>query len=315
MRALAAIVLVVSLQAACAADRSNEPPTPSNTWDASVLTVLTWNIWMMPRFTFQSPENTRRAAAIADVLAEQDADILCLEKAFDGSARKVIAARLHGKYPYMFGPINRRFGLKVNGGVWVLSRIPLTGYREIEFHKAIGIERLSRKGAMFLSGSFGNQPFILIVTHLEGEEGAVFTTSHQMVRDAQVEQIAHDLLTPPPKHGILVVIAGDFATPRLKPGSATEESEPYKNMLAKLQALNGPGYRITLDDNRAVNTLAQSNSGRTDELDYVLMRDNGVAIQTSWERRILRKSDWDGEGNRPDLSYRYTVVATIRAHK
>src|SRR5438445_89727 len=133
----------------------------------------------MPGFTFQSPANKPRAAAIADVLSNQDVDILCLEKAFDGGARKVIAERVHTKFPYIFGPANRKLGLKINSGVWVLSRIPLCGYREIQFNKSVGIERFSRKGAVFLTGSIAGKRFILIATHLEGEEGPIFTESHQ----------------------------------------------------------------------------------------------------------------------------------------
>jgi hypothetical protein len=45
---------------------------------------------MMPWFTFQSPRNKDRAAAIAAELLKLDFDILCLEKAFDGGARDVL---------------------------------------------------------------------------------------------------------------------------------------------------------------------------------------------------------------------------------
>ena len=183
------------------------------------------------------------------------------------------------------------------------------GYREIEFHKAAGIERFSRKGAIFLTGSIAGKNFVLIATHLQGEEGPVFTESHQRVRDTQVGQIRDELLTPPPSAGVPIIIAGDFATPRLKAGSITEESQPYKDTLAKLQVRNGSEHRITLNDERTVNTLAESNTGRTDELDYILIRDNGANVHAIWERRIFRKSGWDKKQNRPDLSYRYAVAA------
>src|SRR5882724_11918094 len=70
------------------------------------LKILTWNIWMMPWFTFQSPHNQERARAIAEEILKLDYDILCLEKAFDGGARAVLSKALGGRYPYRYGPAN-----------------------------------------------------------------------------------------------------------------------------------------------------------------------------------------------------------------
>ena len=60
-----------------------------------------------------------------------------------------------------------------------------------------------------------------------------------------------------------------------------------------------------------MNTLADSNTGRTDELDYVFLRTNGTDVSGAWERRIFRRKGWDCKWDRPDLSYRYAVVATF----
>lgn len=271
---------------------------------------------MMPVWTFQSPSNKSRAAAIADVLSRQDVDIICLEKAFDSGARKVIARRLRAQYPYIFGPANNGFfSIRINSGVWVLSRIPLTGYRTIKFKKSPNlVEWFSRKGAISLIGIVGGKNFMLIATHLAGEETPYFTVSHQKVRDAQVQQIADELLSPLPALGMPVIIAGDLATPRYTHGPGSEQTQAYINTLRRLQARNGPEYRITLEDNRIVNTLAEDNTGRTDELDYILVQDNGATVEGQWERRIFRKNGWDSKFNRPDLSYRYAVIATLTVH-
>jgi endonuclease/exonuclease/phosphatase family metal-dependent hydrolase len=275
--------------------------------------LLTWNIWMMPVWTFQSPSNKSRAAAIADVLSRQDVDIICLEKAFDSGARKVIAQRLRAQYPYIFGPANNGFfSIRINSGVWVLSRIPLTGYHAIKFKKSPNlVEWFSRKGAMSLTGTVDGKTFVLIATHLAGEETPYFTVSHQKVRDAQVQQIVDELLRPLPAVGVPVLIAGDLATPRYTQGASSEQTQAYMDTLRRLEARNGPEYRITLDDDQKVNTLAENNTGRTDELDYILLRDNGATIDGGWERRIFRKDGWDSKLNRPDLSYRYAVIATL----
>ena len=65
------------------------------------------------------------------------------------------------------------------------------------------------------------------------------------------------------------------------------------------------------DDNRWRNELAADNTGRTAELDYILVRDNGVDLQVDWDRLIIRNSRWDGPRCREDLSYRYAVSARI----
>src|SRR5262245_5760540 len=70
------------------------PPDPGR------LKVLTWNIWMMPALTFQSPKNHKRAAIVAEEILKQDFDILCFEKAFDAGAREVLWRLLRSRYPH-----------------------------------------------------------------------------------------------------------------------------------------------------------------------------------------------------------------------
>lgn len=63
------------------------------------LTILTWNIFMMPGFIHESPGNEERARAMVEELRSVDADILVLEKAFDGGAREVLQKGLAGRFP------------------------------------------------------------------------------------------------------------------------------------------------------------------------------------------------------------------------
>ena len=85
-------------------------------------------------------------------------------------------------------------------------------------------------------------------------------------------------------------------------------------MVALLHAENGADYRVTLEDNQEVNTLADSNSGRRDELDYVFLRANGNDISGCWERKVFRRKGWDREYYCSDLSYRYAVEAVFTFH-
>ena len=167
--------------------------------DPARVKVLTWNIWMMPWFTFQSPHNRERAAVIAQELLKLDLDILCFQKAFDSGARDVLWEALRTRFPNQYGPANSGFSLKVNSGVWILSRMPLTELGEIQFRDCAGIECFSRKGAMLLHGEFEGHPFQIAATHLQGESGNEFTEANQQIRNKQMMQIRDDLLARHPE--------------------------------------------------------------------------------------------------------------------
>jgi endonuclease/exonuclease/phosphatase family metal-dependent hydrolase len=286
--------------------------TSCQTTSPPCLKLLTWNIWMMPPWTGQSHCNERRARAIATELLRQDFDIVCLEKVFDGGARRVLEKALDARYPCRYGPANSSLSIKpVNSGVWVLSRFPLRCYREIEFRDCAGIECFSRKGAIRLGGDFLGHPFYIVATHLQGEEGPNSTPEHQLVRNKQMEQINRELIGSVNDPHAPVFICGDFATPRYDDEDPPQETSGYRFMIQTFCGTNGPSDRITLDDNSWRNDLADDNSGRTAELDYILIRTNGVALQAEWTRLIMRHMGWDGHTCRQDLSYRYAVEASI----
>src|SRR5690242_1020793 len=95
------------------------------------LKILSWNIWMMPQWIDESPKNEARASAIATELLRFDFDLIVFVKAFDGAARNILQKSMNARYPYHYGPLIDG-SVKLNGGVYVLSRIPVTFVREIE---------------------------------------------------------------------------------------------------------------------------------------------------------------------------------------
>lgn len=295
-------------------DRSTEPRESSIPLgrNARGLSILTWNIWMMPEWTFQSPHNAKRAAAIADEVSKLDLDIVCFEKVFDDVARHVLVTMLGNQFPYRYGPANNwSFSLLLNSGVWVLSRIPLNNYQEIEFDDSASWDSFARKGAMFLEGIYEGHPFQLIATHCQGDDTPLYRPDHQRVRDLQVDQLARQLLMPNARPGVPMFFCGDFSTPRCDPANQALESAGYRHLITTLGAENGTALRITLDDNLSHNDLATDNTGRTDEMDYILIRSNGSALESERDRLILRHGGWDRDGNRVDLAYRYAVRAAI----
>jgi hypothetical protein len=262
---------------------------------------------MMPEmFPWLSPQNVERARAISLELLRRDYDILCFEKAFDRAAREVIVDALGRRYPYRYGPLNDG-GLLLNGGVWVLSRIKLGGYRAIEFRESIGFESACRKGAMLLFGKIESQWFQLIATHLQGDDRSGYVSSRQQIRDAQMRQIVDELIRPHGRPDLPLFLCGDMSTPRLTTGLLRRETKPYREMLALFEAENGPEFRATLDDSKRHNDLATDDTGLVQELDYILVRRSSSQISGRWVRELIRHPGWDQRREHNDLSYRYAV--------
>ena len=286
--------------AGCCAQLPAAIPASTAKRDPKTLQILTWNIFMMPPISFQSPSNQRRAAAIADELAKLDYDILCLEKVFDGCAQETLEAALGARYPHRFGPANDGFSLKSNSGVMVFSKIPLGDYRELEFDDKTDVEVLSRKGAIMLSGSIADHRFHLVATHLQGDDAPYYRPEHQKVRDRQLLQIA-ELVEQHADPDATLFLCGDLSTPRDNPS--------YRRLLRLLELENGPEQRITLHDDKSVNDMAQDDTKRKAELDYVLVRAKS-RVTGRWVRHVIRHDGWD-DGGRKDLSYRYAVGGTF----
>jgi endonuclease/exonuclease/phosphatase family metal-dependent hydrolase len=273
-----------------------------------VLKVLTWNIFMMPEWVGESPNNKGRAAAIAEVLLERDFDILCLQKVFDGAARAILEKALAGRFPHSYGPANNSGSICLNSGVLVLSRYRLTDYQAIEFQECGSIECFSRKGALLVSGTCGATPFRLVVTHLQGEDGTTFTTENQEIRDAQMAEIRDRLITPHLEPHVPFVICGDFGTPRFA-DACGDETLSYRKMLATLGVDEISEALITLDEQD--NALAASVTGRKNEVDYIFVRKNGFELNVRRERWVFKRGGWDPTAQRTDLSYHYAVSAEL----
>lgn len=310
--------LAASAAAACASAPPILPVTHPDprVYDAcrgrtpSTFSILTWNVFLMPGWTYESPRNEPRAAAIGATLLDHPFDVVCLQKVFDESARAVLNGVLAERYPYRYGPANPS-KLKLSSGVWLLSRHPLDDYQEIQFGECSSVECFSRKGALLVSGTCGSTPFRLITTHLQGEEGPRFTEKNQRIRAAQMLEIRDRLITPHLEPNVPFVICGDFGTPRLD-DTQCRETDAYRGMLSSFEAENGAALRVTLDDDVRNNQLARDNTGRKNELDYVLLRKNGYPVAIERTRHVFRRGGWDdSRSERTDLSYRYAVSAKL----
>ena len=243
------------------------------------LTILSWNIGMLPVLDIIK-ESDERIQAIATVLRDKEYDIIVFQEAFTLSARKVISQSLHDQYPFAYGPVNKSFfSLRVNSGIWILSKIPLKIRKEIEFTVSAGFDGLARKGAVLLDGLFYGTTFQLIATHLQDD------TYPQLIREQQLTEIYEKLVEPFSQADVPQIICGDF-------NIDDKVVANYKGMLSLLDAEDGEitgTSKITFDD--VFNDVFKSPHPDPRKIDYVLTR-NAHLIQRINEKVEILKSKW-----------------------
>jgi endonuclease/exonuclease/phosphatase family metal-dependent hydrolase len=225
--------------------------------DLRPLKVLSWNIYMLPAYAFETQAKYKRGRGISEELLKMDYDIIVFQEAFHATVRGLIARRLAEKYPYQYGPGNNKPSVKGNSGIWIVSNIPLCNRHEIRFRQKTGTDALARKGAMLLEGCWYGHPFQIIGTHLQASAPYHF-------RKAQFMQLHKELLSPHQKKRVPQFICGDLNT-------CDKNKEEYNEMLSILQAEN----EAFPDD-----CGGTSSSGRI--IDYVLARNtDGLSVTLS----------------------------------
>jgi endonuclease/exonuclease/phosphatase family metal-dependent hydrolase len=259
------------------------------------LRILSWNIAMLPLFEVLYSSD-QRAKAIAKVLKGEEYDVIVFQEAFSPVSRRIIYSELGGLYPNQYGPANARPGLKINSGLWVLSKMPLSIIQEIEFRDCGGIDRLSRKGALMLEGSVNNMNFQIIAPHLHSDE------SIQLIRSSQLKEIYENLIRPYSDPEIPQIICGDFNIDR-------NHTERYQEILDILGCEDGAlSGEVKITFGFATSSINFETDNHPRQLDYVLTR-NSSAIQRI-QRRVSVLSDyWCKNSN--SLSDHYGVEAVI----
>ncbi len=239
------------------------PDNPTRATNPLQVTILSWNIAMLPIFDFVH-SGKDRATSIGDALQSKDYDIIVFQEAFSSIARRAIYQKLHTLYPYNYGPANANAALKINSGIWILSRIPLSIIREYKFSDCQGFDCISKKGAILLEGQCNDQTFQIIGTHLESDD------SDLSVRMAQLNELYNNIIRPFSNPDIPQIICGDFNTDR-------ELTEQYLNMLKILNCEDGNlsgDEKITFGF--PINKKVQKAIEKPRQLDYILTKNSDV---------------------------------------
>ncbi len=228
--------------------------------EGNSLKIISWNIFMLPRFAMRSGQ-LKRASEIVNVLKDEEADIIVFQEAFDTSARGIIREGLSSYFPHESGDPPKNIFWKTNSGIWVLSKIPFMIIRNIYFINGKGPDSLACKGAILIQSEKNGFPFQLMGTHLQSDFGG---KNSQKIRQLQCEQIRKELLEPYAEEGVPQLLAGDFNT-------IHHESENYEQMLNTLQAkqfaLDGE-HSFSYD--HTTNDLIKGEKDKPQLIDYFL---------------------------------------------
>lgn len=229
------------------------------TFKQEKLKILSWNIAMLPFLELYYSRN-ERTKAIAAALLEEDYDIIVFQEAFSSVARRKIYKILCEMYPFQYGPANAWLGLKINSGLWILSKISLSFKREIKFSSSKGLDLFSRKGAILLEGSLNDLKFQIIGTHLVSDE------SDQSVREKQLREIYDNLIAAYSDPEIPQIICGDFNIDR-------SIKQNYRTMLDILDYVDGNlSGSTTVTFGFPYDTLNNESSTKPRQIDYILTR-------------------------------------------
>lgn len=265
--------------------------TPSDS-----LSVLSWNIFMLPPPLFYSSQ-LQRADSIGEAIMASGADVVVFQEAFMGKAREIIANRIASLYPYHTGKPDGGGFLRFNSGIWVVSKYPLEKIKFIRYRHKAGFDFFSGKGALLVRVCHPDREIYVVGTHTQ-------SAGYQGIRFNQYKQIKEQLY-PLLDESEPLIVAGDLNTDR---SSKVDYEEMIKIFgLAEGEAEPDEAHSY----NGEKNDLARKYFGpEKSKLDYILSRKTAKIKHTGSRVKVYRASLPMGGGFQ-DLSDHYAVFSTF----
>lgn len=272
-----------------------EPPA-----DNDKLSILTWNVYMLPRLVFHTGQ-LERARAIVDQLKDQNYDIVVFQETFDNKSRKIIWNGLKEKFPYQSGDPKHKHFYKVSTGIFIISKLPLEVIDDIYFSVCGGTDCYAVKGAVLVKVTKNNHTVQIIGTHLQSADGKKMTG--QQIRKIQYEEIKEKLMIPHSEPGVPQFFVGDLNTSK-------DDKKSYDQLLATMEVEDGDitgGNQFSAVGGK--NDLDISPNDKPHLIDYILCRRNGGFVSFTQRCVKIFQERWSKDHN--DLSDHYAVLAEI----
>ena len=228
------------------------------------LKLLSWNIKMFPAPYGWLLNRNQRANNIIQLLKESSSyDAIFFQEAFSGSIRKKIYEALKYIYPFQVEPKDEASFYRINSGLWVISKLPITLKDDVIFSKVRETDGLASKGAKLYTINKGGILFNIINTHLQSD----YKDKYDDIRQHQYLEIHEKLIFGKITNDPLILIGDlNIANPK-----------KLNKMLLQLNLKNGP----------LLGKLKHSLVGRGKKLvDYILIDDRNLKFK-SIKRKII----------------------------
>jgi endonuclease/exonuclease/phosphatase family metal-dependent hydrolase len=289
---LTLLALLFSLQAISAPEENAVNDT------AKQISILTWNIKMLPRgATFLKHHPIKRARIIPEILLKESADIIVFQESYDGKAVRMIRKRLKEMYPYCEGLQNRKIiTYKRAGGVLIFSKYPLKELESIKYTWLEGIDKMAAKGALLVEVKHPVKTFQLLGTHMEAG-------GSQELKSSQYKE-AGELLRRHEKTGVPQFACGDFNTRKI-------DSVLYPRLMNSLQMEDGDiCTELKCTSDHALNDMYNYDPNKRNLIDFVFFKSNGLQPVTTTRSVMRYEKQWSKKHK--DLSDHFAVFLKMR---
>ncbi len=280
--------------------KTTEAQTNDTTTDKDKLSILTWNVYMLPRLVFHTGQ-IKRAQAIVEQLKDQNYDIIVFQEAFDNKSRSILWNGLKGNFPYQSGdPMHKHF-YRVSTGIFIVSKLPLKVVDNIFFSECGGSDCYAVKGAVLVKVTKNNHTVQIIGTHLQSADGRKM--SGQQIRHMQYEEIKTKLMIPNAEPGIPQFFVGDLNT-------AKDDTKNYEQLLSSMDVEDGDiagGNQFSAVGGK--NDVDINVNDKPHLIDYILCRRNGCKINFTQRCVKIFQQYWSKDHK--DLSDHYAVLAEV----
>lgn len=234
---------------------------------AQSLTVLAWNIFLLPDLLVLDEAKLARAAQAAQRLKTSDADVLVLSELFHDAASLLVLDQLKESYPFRTGVLAAAHSPFVagrltfeSGGVVILSRHPLEGIAETVYSQAAGLDRFTRKGALYAQVNKNGKRYHVFATHTQANK------SNHAVRRSQFEELSAFMTSRRISADEPVILAGDLNVDFFETGKFEDVMGLLGTTSLAFQKGEQPEFTYSPD----LNPLAAVAYTKNELLDYVL---------------------------------------------
>ena len=260
------------------------------------LRILSYNIKMLPRFIKREHHYPlKRAPLIPAYIKEENPDIVVFQEAFDGKAVHILRKLLKAQYPYIIGPLNKKAGFKINGGVLICSKYPLKQLGAVQYSQCNDFDCWARKGVLLVEVNDGKHIFQIAGTHMNGGGSVALKTSQYREMGNLVKQFA--------RPGVPQFCVGDYNTSNLEP-------QYYNVLIKEMDAEDGPiSGNITCTNDHLNNDMEWYDAKDRNIIDYILYRPNGIRPQIM--QRTIRQYCQRWSKEHEDLSDHYALLMNL----